>query len=317
MIAAPFYLSIMVLQGAFRGYQDTRTPFQIMILANIVNLVLCPLLALVLKMGVVGAGLATAASHLTASLGLLVLLFKNNMLRVADLWRVRPFQGSLSLARTGAILSVRTFSILSTVSLATTTAARMGTKELAAFEITRQIWALFARMFDATSVTAQSLIPLHLGRGKYTTARAITNRLLSLSFAVGILFAIILVGAARPLAQLFSRDPVVVALVASCFPVMGLCEPVKGNVFVLDGCFTAGRQYVFLSGCILFACLGSAASLFLVRWASLPLPWVWVCLNLMMVLRGLILTQRYVHPKYSPIPVQDIPASSSDKQPPR
>lgn len=176
IVAAPFFLSIMVCQAAFRGYQDTQTPFFVGIVADIVNLTLFPLLIFGFNMGVVGAGLATAAGQITLSTGLFILMVKKGLLKPKDLKRPPELSRVFPLLKTGVILSVRTLAIMSTVSLATATAAAMGNVHGAAFEIGRQIWTLFSRLLDAMSVAAQSLVPVNLGRGDYVSARKASNR---------------------------------------------------------------------------------------------------------------------------------------------
>ncbi|KAA8497732.1 Protein DETOXIFICATION 43 [Porphyridium purpureum] len=301
LIAAPFFLGGMVCQGAFRGFQDTQTPFLMAILANTVNLSLFPLLIFGAGMGVQGAGLATALSQITLTSGLFILLVKKKMLNLTDLFRVPEFAKLIPMLRTGAILSVRTFSILSTVSLATATAARMGNVESAAFEVTRQVWALFARLLDAVSVAAQSLIPVELGKKKYVRARQVSRRLLQVGFLLGLLFCGILQGLGAKMASIFSRDPAVVAMIAACFPLMAFFEPLNGLVFVLDGCFTAGRQFVYLAGAIFTASVCAWSALYVTRALNLGLLAVWASLNLMMVLRCILLGVRY-YSKASPVP---------------
>jgi len=301
VMAAPFFLACMVCQAAFRGFQDTRTPFLMSIVANMVNLTLFPLLIFGAKMGVRGAGIATAMSQMTLTIGLFFLMVKKGMLRLPDLAKPPSMNKVIPLLRTGAVLSMRTFSILSTVSFATATAARMGTAQIAAFEVTRQIFALLARLFDALSVAAQSLIPVELGKKDFVRARQVSRRLLQVGFLMGLFFMICLQVGGPTLARAFSNDPVVISMITSCFPIISVFEPLIGLVFVLDGCFTAGRQFTFLAVAIAMASGCAWMCLFATRALNLGLQAVWVSLNVMMVLRVILLGSRYFSPQ-SPVP---------------
>lgn len=301
IVAAPFFLSSMVANGAFRGFQDTRTPFMVGITANLINLILFPTLIFGFKMGIVGAGVATACGQIVSGTALFVLLLRTGRLRLADLRKIPNPMQVLPLLRTGAVLSVRTLSIFSTISFATATAARLGTIEVAAFEIGRQIFALFARLLDAISVAAQSLVALTLGQGDAIRARKIANRILQLGVTMGCGFVAILMLTINHAPRLFTSDPAVSAMVSATFPWMAAVQPINGLVFILDGIYTAGRKFTSLSAAIFLAACCSSAALFMVRRMSLSLPAVWAGLNIMMVLRALLLGIGYMT-KWSPVP---------------
>lgn len=301
IVAAPFFLSSMVANGAFRGFQDTRTPFMVGITANMINLILFPTLIFGFKMGIVGAGVATASGQIVSGTALFALLLRTGRLRLVDLRKIPNPMQVLPLLRTGAVLSVRTLSIFSTISFATATAARLGTIEVAAFEIGRQIFALFARLLDAISVAAQSLVALTLGQGDAQRARDIANRILQLGVTMGCAFVGILMLTINHAPRLFTSDPAVSAMVSATFPWMAAVQPINGVVFVMDGIYTAGRKFTSLSTAIFIAACCSSAALFMVRRMSLSLPAVWAGLNIMMILRALLLGIGYMT-KWSPVP---------------
>lgn len=304
LISAPAYLSSMVANGAFRGFQDTKTPLAVGLLANMMNLTLYPLLIYGVGMGVAGAGLATAVGQITAGSALFVLLLRKKRLRPVDLVQRPRLREVMPLLRTGAVLSVRTLSIFTTISFATATAAKLGTVEVAAFEIGRQIFALFARLLDAISVAAQSLVALALGQRNFKRARLTAMRLLQVGVLMGCGFVALLSLGAAGAPTLFSRDPAVIAAVRRTFPVMALVQPVNGLVFVLDGIFTAGRKFGFLAGAIFLACVASSSALLWVRTAGLSLQAVWLGLNLMMVLRaGFLMAGLFS--RFTPVPQRD------------
>ena len=78
--AAPIVLGIVVSEGAFRGYGDTKIPLLASLAAAVINLVLDPILMFPLGLGVMGAAAATALSQLGAGAVYAFFLKKRNML---------------------------------------------------------------------------------------------------------------------------------------------------------------------------------------------------------------------------------------------
>lgn len=301
ILAAPFFLAAMVGNGAFRGYQDTRTPLYVGLFANLLNLILYPTLIFGFHMGIRGAGIAMATGQACAGIVLIALLVRTKKLRLRDLSkRPRPTE-IFPLLRTGAVLSVRTLSIFSTISYATATAARLGTVPVAAFEIGRQIFALFARLLDAISVAAQSLVALALGRRDYTLARRTANRILQIGVAMGTSFVALLMLTIHSAPMVFTSNPAVREMVSFTFPFMAIIQPINGMVFVFDGIYSAGRRFAALSTAVFIAACTSSAFLYFVRTTSLPLQYVWIGLNIMMFLRATLLGLIYFT-KWSPVP---------------
>ena len=80
LYAAPAVLAIVVSEGAFRGFGDTKIPLLASLVASFINLVLDPVLMFPLGFGVKGAAAATALSQLGAALIYLFFLRKREML---------------------------------------------------------------------------------------------------------------------------------------------------------------------------------------------------------------------------------------------
>lgn len=310
IVAAPFFLTAMVGNGTFRGFQDTRTPLFVGLFANTLNLILYPTLIFAFGLGTRGAGIAMATGQICAGLTLLVLLIRTKKLQLQHLWKVPRPQDLVPLLRTGAVLSVRTLSIYSTIAYATATAALMGTVQVAAFEIGRQIFALFARLLDAISVAAQALVALALGRNDYSRARRVANRILWMSFSMGCGFVALLMLVVNTAPSVFTGNPAVRAAVTQTFPFMAVIQPVNGLVFVFDGVFTAARKFTILSSAIFVAACCASSFLYGVRMWNLPLNYVWIGLNVMMILRAMALGIIYLS-KWSPVPATQ-PAGGGD-----
>lgn len=80
LYAAPAVMAIVVSEGAFRGYGDTKVPLLASMVAACINLFLDPLLMFPLGLGVKGAAAATGLAQLGAAVTYIYFLRKRNML---------------------------------------------------------------------------------------------------------------------------------------------------------------------------------------------------------------------------------------------
>ena len=171
--AAPAVLLVTVGNGAFRGYGDTRTPLVLVLALNVVNLVLDPILIFGAGFGIAGAAMATVVAQWAGALGFLVALARGPVaLRVPSGADLRHLLG------VGSVLSIRTFALVFTMTVATSLATRLGKVPIAAHQVAWQLWLMFALVVDAFALAGQSLIAEHLGAGRPGVAREIGDRLL-------------------------------------------------------------------------------------------------------------------------------------------
>ncbi|TVP59716.1 MAG: MATE family efflux transporter, partial [Gemmatimonadales bacterium] len=164
-LAGPAVLLIMAGHGVFRGLQDTRTPLWITLGLNVVNLVLDPLLIFGFGWGLEGAAWATVVAQWAGALAFLALLFgpRRSLLGAAP--RLPTLVELLPFLRVGGELSIRTFALIGTLTLATAVATRVGTAEVAAHQVAVQLWLLLALVVDALAVAAQAMVGRYRGVG--------------------------------------------------------------------------------------------------------------------------------------------------------
>jgi MATE family multidrug resistance protein len=295
-LAGPAVLLVTAGHGAFRGYQDMRTPLLVTLALNVVNLVLDPLFIFGFGWGLRGAALATLIAQWTGALWFVHLLLRSRRRelgiqpRVPRLAEIRPF------LRVGGELALRTLALVGTMTLATAVATRVGTVQVAAHQIGTQIWLLLAMIVDSLAVAAQALVAGYRGSGNIAMARRASNRLLvwglASGFALGGLFYLL----APVLTRLFTDDPAVLAALAGIYPFVVAMQPLNAIVFVWDGVFMGAERFRFLAVQMAVSALCAAAILLLV----LPMGWgltgVWWGIVALMLVRGLTLAVRYRSP---------------------
>ncbi len=296
-LAGPAVLFVTAGHGAFRGYQDTRTPLLVTLGLNLVNLVLDPLFIFGFGWGLEGAAVATVIAQWVGALWFIHLLFRNRshelgiQPRLPALSEIRPF------LRIGRELALRTVALIGTLTLATAVATRVGTVQVAAHQVAAQIWLLLAMIVDSLAVAAQALVAGYRGAGDAAMARRASNRLLVWGLLSGVALGGIFFLLAPVLPRLFTDEPAVLAAVAGIFPFIVAMQPLNAVVFVWDGVFIGAERFQFLARQMAFSATCAAVILFLV----LPLGWgltgVWWGIVALMVARATTLAAAYRNPR--------------------
>lgn len=295
-LAAPALLMIRVGHGAYRGYQNTRTPLFVSLGVNGVNLALDPVLIFVAGWGIAGAAWATVAAQWLGALWFGWLLLRR------DRTTLGIDRAGEREAETGAFLvigrdvAIRTAGLLGVLTLATAIAARVSETALAAHQVLYQLWIFLALLMDAFAVAAQAMVGRMLGAGKAAAARMAADRLLVLGQVVGLALMAILVAISPFVAAWFTDDPAVQGAIRSNYWFLVLGQPVFALVFVWDGVFFGAGDFWYLAKATLTAAAVAVAVLLLV----LPLGWglagVWWGVTVLITGRALTLGWRRIDP---------------------
>ncbi len=292
-LAGPAVLLIMAGHGVFRGLQDTRTPLRITLALNGVNLVLDPILIFWAGWGLDGAAWATVVAQWMGALAFVRLLFgpRRELLGAAP--RLPRMLELLPFLRVGGELSIRTFALIGTMTLATAVATRVGTAEVAGHQVAVQLWMFLALVVDAVAVAAQALVGRYRGEGSGADLRAMTNRLLLWGAVVGVALVLGFLAVAPWLPRLFTNDPTTLVHVAAVLPFVIWMQPLNALVFVWDGIFMGREEFGYLAGQMVLSAAAAAGVLLLVLPMGWGLPGVWWGLVTLMGVRGVTLGFRY------------------------
>ena len=176
-LAAPAVLLMRVGHGAYRGYQNTRTPFLVAVGVNLVNLVLDPLLIFGAGWGVAGAAWATVIAQWGGAAAFLALFARGR--RRYGLAGARPVAGEVrSFLVVGRDLAIRTTALMVAFTLATSVATRVSNTAIAAHQVLMQVFLFTALALDAFAIAAQAVVGRLLGAGRHREATEVADRLL-------------------------------------------------------------------------------------------------------------------------------------------
>jgi putative MATE family efflux protein len=287
-IGLPAALVALAGQGYLRGVSNLRRPLEIVVVANVANLILEVLFVYVFHWGIAGSAAGTAIAQAGMGVAFVVELLRPHALsRRPSLDAMRP------LFRIGRQIFVRTAALYACFLYAASVLARMGDAQLGAHQIAYQLFLLISLILDAVAIAGQVIVGRMLGAGEADGAFAAAVRMIGWSVMIGLVFAAILAPLSHALPSAFTDDPGVLHQAALLWPFLVVMQPLGGAVFALDGILIGAGDTRFLMWSML------AASALFVALATLALffDWgvvgVWAALDILIAARLALLGPRF------------------------
>jgi putative MATE family efflux protein len=283
-VGTPFVLIALVGHGYLRGVQDTRTPLAVAVAANLLNLVVELVLVYGLDLGVAGSAWGTVAAQVVAAGTFLLILARRIRASGAGLAVDRP--ELRRLVRVGRHLLVRTAALLTTLTLATSVAARVDTPTLAGHQIAIQIETFLALVVDGLAIAGQTLTGAALGAGDPGEARRTGYRLIQMGLRAGAVLALVVVTTSWLVPRIFTSDPAVVSRASAALVVVGIMQLPAAVVFVLDGVLLGAsdsrfQQWSNVLALVVFLPFAAAV----LAWPALGILGIWTGLFAWMLAR--------------------------------
>ena len=287
-IGLPAALVALAGQGYLRGVSNLRRPLEIVVAANVVNVVLEVLFVYGFDWGIAGSAAGTAIAQLGMGVAFVVELLRPHAdSKRPSLDAMRP------MVRIGRQIFVRTTALYASFLVAASVCARMGDPELGAHQIALQLFFFLALVLDSVAIAGQVIVGRMLGAGDSERARASALRMIGWSVTLGTAFAAILLPLAHVLPRAFTSDPLVLHEAAELWPYFALMQPLAGAVFALDGILIGASDTSYLMWSML------AASLLFIVLASMTLAFdwgivgVWIALDALIAARFALLWVRF------------------------
>jgi putative MATE family efflux protein len=308
-VGVPAVLVMLAGTGYLRGVQDTRTPLLVAVATAAGNLVLEVAFVYGADLGLAGSAWSTVLVQV-AGAAVYTVLVAGAARRLGTPLTPDP-RALLHYARSGFALIVRTAALRGAFVLAALVAARIGTADLAAYQIGFEVWALLALSLDAIAIAGQALTGRYLGASDPITARRAASRMIELSAMFGVLVGCCLLVVRPWLGEVFSDDPAVTALAAFVLAHVALMQPLNGVVFAIDGILIGAGDLRWLA----WAMAGAAAVFAVAAGAVLAtgtgLGWLMGALWLLMAARAAALVYRFSQDRWLVLgatPGADLPA---------
>jgi putative MATE family efflux protein len=286
----PGMLVVLAGTGVLRGMRDTRTPLLVSVGMFTVNLLLNVLFVLGLGWGIAGSAWGTVVAQTAGGA-----VFAAAVVREAHRHDVplRPgIRGLRAVAAANVSMLIRTASLRVVLIIGVAIAAPMGDAAIAAHQVAFQVWKSLLFAMDAVAIAGQAIIGGCLGSADVAGARAATRRMMRWGLIGGIQFALGVLAVRPWLADLFTTDPVVRALLLGALVPVALMQPIACVVFVLDGVLIGAgdMRYLAVSGVTAMAVFLPAAGLVYALGGRLVA--LWLAIGLWIAVRFITLVLR-------------------------
>ena len=293
-IGLPAALVALAGQGYLRGVSNLRRPLEIVVVANVVNVVLELLFVYGFHWGIAGSAAGTAIAQGGMGVAFVVELLRPRAAsRRPSLREIRP------MLRIGGQIFVRTTALLGSFLVAASVLARMGDAQLAAHQIAFQLFIFLALILDAVAIAGQVIVGRMLGAGDAEGAYASAVRMIGWSTALGAVFAVVLLPLAHVVPRAFSGDHAVLKQAAILWPFFALMQPLGGAVFALDGILIGAADTAYL----MWSMLAAIAGFVPIAVLSLHFHWgitgVWIGLDVLIAARLALLGVRFAGKRWA------------------
>ncbi|KAL6564729.1 Protein DETOXIFICATION 42 [Orobanche minor] len=287
-LGAPAVLLSLAMQGVFRGFKDTKTPlyatgkiFKHPLVGDSANIVLDSIFMFVFKMGVRGAAIAHVISQYLISLILYMRLKEQVELMPPSLKNLQFGR----FLKNGFLLLTRVIAVTFCVTLAASMAARLGSTQMAAFQVCLQVWLATSLLADGLAVAGQAILASAFARNDYSWATATASRVLQLGLALGLCLAILLGFGLHYGARIFTKDENVLRLIGVGIPFVAATQPINALAFVFDGVNFGASDFAYSAYSMVTVAILSVIVL-LVLSSTNGFVGIWIALSIYMSLRA-------------------------------
>ncbi|XP_048499748.1 protein DETOXIFICATION 42-like isoform X3 [Beta vulgaris subsp. vulgaris] len=280
-LGAPAVLLSLAMQGIFRGFKDTKTPLYATVAGDVTNMILDPIFMFVFRLGVSGAAIAHVISQYLIS----IILFWR-LIQLVDL--LPPSITDLKFGRflkNGFLLLMRVIAVTFCVTLAASMAARLGSTQMAAFQVCLQVWLATSLLADGLAVAGQAILASAFAKNDFERATSTASRVLQLGFVLGLVLCFMLGFGLKFAARLFTKDVDVLNLITIGIPFVALTQPVNALAFVFDGINFGASDFAYSAFSMVMVAVMSILCLMFLS-SHYGFIGIWVALTIYMSLRA-------------------------------
>lgn len=235
--------------SALRGVGETKIPMKINLLCNGLNVfgnaVLIYGLFGVPALGVVGAGISTAASQVLAAILVYTYLIRGkSKISVRDKF---VFEGSTvkNLVRIGLPTSFEQLALRLGIFFFVRIVASLGTVVYAAHQIALSILGLSFNPGQAFGIAASTLVGRSLGEGKPNDAENYSRSARQIGSVISSIIAVAFFAFARQLVGLYTADEQIIRNASGALMIIALVQPFQSSQLILSGALRGAGDTVW------------------------------------------------------------------------
>ena len=199
--------------GILRALGDSRTPFYILIVSNILNIVLDLILVIVFKLGVVGVGMATLISEIVSAILVFIILTNTNLDCRIYINKIHFYKKYIKeIFRLGLPIGVQSVLYPISNTIIQSSINIFGVNSIAAWAVSGKLDFLIWTISDAFSITVSTFVAQNYGAEKHQRARDGIKAALLMVMVVIFIISFILYFYSQPLSYFLISDKDIVNL---------------------------------------------------------------------------------------------------------
>ena len=199
--------------GILRALGDSKTPFYILIVSNILNIVLDLILVVVFNLGVIGVGMATLIAQIASAILIFIILLRTKLDCKIYINKICFYKKYLKeIFRLGLPIGVQSVLYPISNTIIQSSINTFGVNSIAAWAISGKLDFLIWTVSDAFSVAISTFVAQNYGAKKHQRARDGIKIALSMSMVAIFVISFILYFYNKPLAYFLIKDKNIVDL---------------------------------------------------------------------------------------------------------
>ena len=193
--------------GILRALGDSKTPFYILIVSNILNIILDLILVVVFNLGVIGVGMATLIAQIASAILIFIILLRTKLDCKIYINKIRFYKKYLKeIFRLGLPIGVQSVLYPISNTIIQSSINTFGVNSIAAWAISGKLDFLIWTVSDAFSVAISTFVAQNYGAKKHQRARDGIKIALSMSMVAIFVISFILYFYNKPLAYFLIKD---------------------------------------------------------------------------------------------------------------
>ena len=199
--------------GILRALGDSKTPFYILILSNILNIILDLILVIIFKLGVIGVGFATLISQIISAILIFIILLRTKLDCKIYINKICFYKKYLKeIFRLGLPIGVQSVLYPISNTIIQSSINTFGVNSIAAWAISGKLDFLIWTVSDAFSIAISTFVAQNYGAEKHQRARNGIKAALIMSMVTIFVISSILYLYNKPLAYFLIDDKNIVDL---------------------------------------------------------------------------------------------------------
>jgi putative MATE family efflux protein len=279
LISLPFFVLDIIVSGAMRGAGDTKTPMIITGIVNIINIILNTALIFgvpflhIPALGPTGSAIAVTISRIFAVTARIIVLFRGKKLKLNlslnDDYSIRPMLMK-RIINIGVPAFIEQAVMQGGFLVVQIIIVGLGTVAMASYQVGINVNSLAFFPIFGFAIANTTLVGQSLGERQYKKAEHYAYEGLKITMLAAFALGMLMIIFARPMAHLYSEDPLVINEAVGLIRTFGVLETFIAIMNVCSSTLKASGDinYVMVSSFVGLWVCRVFVSFALIKWAD-------------------------------------------------